>query len=435
MTGKQFLKSIMTSTLSLALILAVSAGTVPAQAAPLDDLRQQQSSLQQQGKQLDDQLQKLKNDKAQQQQYQEALRAKGINLEQQIDSKNQQIWDLDSDIFQKQKTIAAKQKDIDANFEKLKERVCALYLTGEASNLEIVLNAKNIMDLADKTEILRVVSEHDTALINTLKSDLNSVEEQKAAIEQNRKAVGNAKTSLVQNRKQLNALAQEAARTIAALNESQQNVESAQANNKQAQQAADASVSQWLSDYYASQENASQENSAGSGSGTGSNAGTGSNTGSSRSSGGSTGESSDNAAGGSSGGGSDTYSNPGPSSGGSASGMVSLAGRYIGRQYEWGAAGPNTFDCSGFVSYVANRSGWSFGRLTVGGLHGICRPVSNPQRGDLIFYSDYEHVGIYIGGGRAIQCDGDQTHTTPGVETVSLSGYWGNQVESYGRLP
>ncbi len=422
MTGKQFLSSIMTSTVALALVLAASAGTAaPARAATLGELRQQQSSLQQQGQQLDGQLQKLKNDKAQQQQYQATLRAKGMNLEQQIDSKNQQIWDLDADIFQKQKVIAEKQKDIEADYEKLKERVRAIYETGEASNLEILLNAKNIMDLADKAEVLEVVSKHDTALINTLKSDLNTVKEQKAAIEQNRKSVSDAKKSLEQNRQQLTALAQEAAKTSARLDQNQQKLESAQADNQQAQQAADALVSQWLSGADTSEDSgAARTSGGGSGSASGGNSGGGT-------SGRSSGNRSESP--------SYTHSDPAPSSGGSASRMVSVAGRYIGRSYEWGAAGPSTFDCSGFVSYVANHSGWNFGRRDVGGLHALCSPVSNPQPGDLVFYSDYDHVGIYIGGGRAIQCDGDQTHSRPGVETVSLSGYWSGRIDSFGRLP
>ncbi len=446
MTGRRVLKSILASTLVLSLVLAASAGTAPAHAASLDDLRRQQSSLQQQGTQLDSQLQKLKNDKARQLQYEEALEAKGENLERQIDSKNKQIWDLDSDIFEKQKIIAGKQKDIKADYEKLKGRVRALYEAGEASDLEIILNAKNIMDLADKAEILRVVSEHDTALINTLKSDLNSVKAEKAAIERNRKSVSDAKDSLEKNRQQLSALAGEAAKTVAALDQNQQGVESARADNKEALQTADASIREWLSSYYASRESSTVGSSSGSVSGK-SSGGTQESSGSApagssatksrvspdRGSGGgtagSTGSSRENPVVPS------VRSGSGRSSGGSASKMVSVAGKYIGSKYEWGAEGPDTFDCSGFVSYVAARSGWSFGRADVGGLHALCSPVSTPQAGDLIFYSDYDHVGIYVGGGRAIQCDGDQTHSEPGVETVSLSGYWNSRIDSYGRLP
>ncbi len=182
MNGKHILKSTAAAVLSLAMILSVSAGSVTAQATSLNDLKQKQTGLEQKGQDLDNQLQKLKGDKAKQQQYKDALDAKCVNLEQQIDSKDLQIKQLDADILAKQKSIAGKQKNIDADFKRLKERVYALYLTGEASNLEVILNAKNIMDLADKTEILQVVSEHDTKLIDELKADMNSDMLKNAAI-------------------------------------------------------------------------------------------------------------------------------------------------------------------------------------------------------------------------------------------------------------
>lgn len=388
MTGRHLFRRTAAAALFVAVVFAVSAGTVPAQATPLGDLRQKQTSLQQQGKQLDAQIQKLKNDAAKQQQYKDALDAKSLNLEQQIDSKDMQIRRLDADIQQKEQSIAAKQKAIKTNFEKLKGRVCALYKTGEASKIEIILSAKNVMDLADKTEILRVVSEHDTGLINTLKSDLNSVKAQKAAIVQNRKTVSAAKTSLVQNRQQLVALSGEAEKAIANLSRNRQDAESAQAGNQKAQRETDAFVNRWLSSYYISRSD--------SGSGSGSGAG-----------------------------------------GGQLATMMAEARKYIGVPYNFGGKDPSSFDCSGYVSWVLNHSGWNVGYRTAADLRSYCGTVSASaaRPGDLVFFagtykSGISHVGIYVGNNTMLDAGG----VGDGVNYSHFDTSSGH-FHSFGRLP
>ena len=69
--------------------------------------------------------------------------------------------------------------------------------------------------------------------------------------------------------------------------------------------------------------------------------------------------------------------------------MLAEAEKYLGYPYVWGGSSPSTsFDCSGFVSWVINHSGWNVGRLGAQGLYNICTPVSmaNAQPGDLIFF-------------------------------------------------
>ena len=252
MAGKRMIKTAVAAMLALAVVGAVSVRPVPAKATTLGELQQKQAQLQQKSKSLDSQLQQLKNNKAQQQQYKDALDAKIDNLAQQIGAKSDQINQLDADILAKQNQIAAKQKDIDADFQKLKERVYALYLTGEASDLEIILNAKNIMDLADKAELLQVISKHDTDLMNALKDDMNSIAQQKTEIEKSRKVVSDAKTSLEQNEQQIQQLSNESASVIASLNKSQKNIEATKAATEQDEQEASNAVDQWFANYYSS---------------------------------------------------------------------------------------------------------------------------------------------------------------------------------------
>ena len=71
--------------------------------------------------------------------------------------------------------------------------------------------------------------------------------------------------------------------------------------------------------------------------------------------------------------------------------MLTEAEKYLGYPYVWGGSSPATsFDCSGFVSWVINHSGWNVGRLGAQGLYNICTPTSSPKPGDLVFF-----VGTY----------------------------------------
>ena len=91
--------------------------------------------------------------------------------------------------------------------------------------------------------------------------------------------------------------------------------------------------------------------------------------------------------------------------------MLSEAEKYLGYPYVWGGSSPATsFDCSGFVSWVINHSGWNVGRLGAQGLYNICTPTSNPQPGDLVFFKGtydtpgVSHCGIYVGDNKMLHC-------------------------------
>ncbi len=203
LTGKRFVQTVTAAALSLAIIFTASAGSVPAEATSLDDLQQKQTDLKKQQNEIDSRLAQLKNDKSQKTAYKATLDAKISGLEDQIANEQKQINQFDADIREKQKEIAGKQTEVNEDFAKLKDRVRALYLTGEASNLEIILNAKNIMDLADKSEVMKVIAEHDTGLMNKLKSDMESIKKQKDEIDSERASVAKGKADLEGNRQQL----------------------------------------------------------------------------------------------------------------------------------------------------------------------------------------------------------------------------------------
>lgn len=115
--------------------------------------------------------------------------------------------------------------------------------------------------------------------------------------------------------------------------------------------------------------------------------------------------------------------------------ILKEAEKYLGFPYVWGGSSPSTsFDCSGFVSYVYNQCGWSFGRLGAQGLYNISTRTSNPKPGDLVFFTGtydtpgISHVGIYVGDGWMLHC-GDP------ISYANLNtSYWQSHFYAYGKL-
>ena len=117
--------------------------------------------------------------------------------------------------------------------------------------------------------------------------------------------------------------------------------------------------------------------------------------------------------------------------------MMDEATKYLGYPYVWGGSTPATsFDCSGFVCWVVNHSGWSVGRTTAEGLRQLCVRVSPEEArpGDLIFFEGtYDtvgasHVGIYVGDNKMIHC-GDP------IQYANInSSYFSSHFMQFGRL-
>ena len=84
--------------------------------------------------------------------------------------------------------------------------------------------------------------------------------------------------------------------------------------------------------------------------------------------------------------------------------VVSRAYSKLGCAYSWGGIGPNSFDCSGFVSYCLTGRYCRLG--TTGTFMGWTR-VSDPQPGDVVVNS--YHTGIYIGNGQMIHASDYKT--------------------------
>ncbi|MGN0708352.1 MAG: CD1108 family mobile element protein [Faecalibacterium sp.] len=117
--------------------------------------------------------------------------------------------------------------------------------------------------------------------------------------------------------------------------------------------------------------------------------------------------------------------------------LMQEAQKHLGTPYVWGGSTPETgFDCSGFVCWVLNQSGYEVGRTTAEGLWQKSTPISESEArpGDLVFFEGtYDtpgrsHIGIYVGGGMMISA-GD-----PVKYSNIHSSYWEKHLSGFGRI-
>jgi cell wall-associated NlpC family hydrolase len=119
--------------------------------------------------------------------------------------------------------------------------------------------------------------------------------------------------------------------------------------------------------------------------------------------------------------------------------LLNFARAQLGKPYRGGAAGPNAFDCSGFVTYVMNQSGYAhFSRGSSASMYSRFQRISagEARGGDLVFFSGtvggrggITHVGLYIGGGMMI-------HAAPrGIAYDNInSGYYRSHLAGFARV-
>ena len=259
-----------TLALALAVFMLQGAGGGEAIAASLTELQQEQAKLEQEQEENDAKLASLKADQSKQQEYKDALDAQMQNLQSQIDGLNAQINGLDASIEEKNTAIAEKQKNIDEDVETLKERLCAIYMMGDASTLEILLQSESVIDMAQKVELLNIITEHDTKLIAQLTADMESIADEKAEIESEKEQVAAARTELESKGSELASVQAEAERVLEELNQSVASVQAESDRIAEEKAQASAEIDQWWKDYYAQ---LAAQNSSSSGSSGGSSSG------------------------------------------------------------------------------------------------------------------------------------------------------------------
>ena len=331
----------------LAALITSSLVVTPVLAAPsVDDLQKSKASAQSEVNSLQSQLQ--------------SIVSKITQLEADLTTKGEEIIQAQADLEQAQ-------EDEKTQYAAMKLRIKYMYEAGDATALESLVSSEDFSDLLSKAEYVQSVHGYDRDKLEEYVATKQKIADLKDQLETEQSQLESMQTEYETEESNLTTLIDSKQAEVADLDSQiQEAAEKAAKEEEERQKKAEEERQKQLQ--AASQNSTTTNSNSGS-----SNSSSSSNKGNSRSSSSS-------------------------SSGSYVSGStVSRAYSALGKPYVWGAAGPNSFDCSGLVSFcLTGRYSHTYSSSDFVGL----TKVSNPQPGDICVRVG--HVGVYIGGGQMI---------------------------------
>lgn len=332
----------------LAALITSSLVVTPVLAAPsVDDLQKSKASAQSEVNSLQSQLQ--------------SIVSKITQLEADLTTKGEEIIQAQADLEQAQ-------EDEKTQYAAMKLRIKYMYEAGDATALESLVSSEDFSDLLSKAEYVQSVHGYDRDKLEEYVATKQKIADLKDQLETEQSQLESMQTEYETEESNLTTLIDSKQAEVADLDSQiQEAAEKAAKEEEERQKKAEEERQKQLQ---AASQNSTTTNS---------NSGSSNNSSSSSNKGNSSSSSSS-------------------SSGSYVSGStVSRAYSALGKPYVWGAAGPNSFDCSGLVSFcLTGRYSHTYSSSDFVGL----TKVSNPQPGDICVRVG--HVGVYIGGGQMI---------------------------------
>ena len=323
------------------------------------------------------------------------------SLQSQLTTLMGKVNTLESELIQTGEDITKAQGDLEVAQEKEKEQYAAMknrikymYEAGNDSAFETLVTSEDFTDLLSKAEYVQNVHSYDRKQLQEYVETKQQISDLKDSLEKDQKELESKQVEYEKQGDNLNNLITSKSAEVANLDsEIQAAAEAAarEAAERAAKEAAEKAAREAERQQAAASNNNSastsnRNNTTSSSTATSNRNNTTSSSSSSSSSASATTKPSNSS--------SSTTTSGTNANGGS---IVSRAYSQLGKPYVWGACGPNSFDCSGFVSYCLTGS---YSRLgTTLTFMGWTR-VSNPQPGDVV--TTATHCGIYIGNGQMI---------------------------------
>lgn len=328
----------------------------------------------------------------------DSLAADLKDCQKSFDENEGQLQQTATDIVNKEQEITETTQKLDAAKEMLSKRVRSSYKSGVSSVLELLMGSTNMQDLISRIHYMDSVSQEDARTIDNVRDLSRELSNQKAALE----------TKQTEEQAQGKKLQAQIDEIQSKLKEAQTYYNSLSAEAQAAiQKQAENTDSQAAFVMGALQENSNNTQSASANSASQSD---------NQRSGGSTSSSSS------------TPSTPRSHSYSNAGGPVANAYQLLGQGYRyiWGSSDPSNggFDCSGFTQYIFRLAGYPISRTTwtqsdeIKAKGNWKTSTSQLVAGDLVFFDNCNHVGIYVGGDQFIH-----SSCSRGPVCVSLSGY------------
>ena len=208
--------------LLLSLLLAVP---LQASAVTIDEVQTRQEELAQENAQLEEKLATLKEDESAALEYQATLEEKIGVVEEKIDTARENIQLMDEEILVLEKKLDAAQEEYQETLDLFAQRVRALYKTGNADTLAVLLNSKSFSEFALKTEMMSAVARHDQEIVDQLTEYVDATQADREELQKLQEEVAQNKRDLESDQDELKDLNAENEAVIADLVDQQLMVE------------------------------------------------------------------------------------------------------------------------------------------------------------------------------------------------------------------
>ena len=328
----------------------------------------------------------LKKEKASKQNEVSSLQSQLTTLMGKVNTLESELIQTGEDITKAQSDLVVAQKKEKEQYAAMKKRIKYMYEAGNDSAFETLVTSDDFTDLLSKAEYVQNVLSYDRKQLQEYVETKQQISDLKDSLEKDQKELESKQAEYEKQGDNLNNLITSKSAEVANLDsEIQAAAEAAakEAAERAAKEAAEKAAKEVAKKQQVSAANNStssnRNNSTTSNNTTSNKNNTSNTTRPSRPSG------------------NNTSSNTTSGSNANGGTIVSRAYSQLGKPYVWGAYGPSSFDCSGFVSYCLTGSYTRLGTTLT--FMGWTR-VSNPQPGDVV--TTATHCGIYIGNGQMI---------------------------------
>ena len=307
----------------------------------------------------------LKKEKAAKQSEVSSLQSQLTTLMGKVNTLESELIQTGEDITKAQGDLEVAQEKEKEQYAAMKKRIKYMYEAGNDSAFETLVTSEDFTDLLSKAEYVQNVHSYDRKQLQEYVETKQQISDLKDSLEKDQKELESKQVEYEKQGDNLNNLITSKSAEVANLDSE---IQAAASNNNAASTSNRNNTTSNRNNTTSNRNNTTSSSSS-------SNSSASATTKPSNSS-------------------SSTTTSGTNANGGS---IVSRAYSQLGKPYVWGACGPNSFDCSGFVSYCLTGS---YSRLgTTLTFMGWTR-VSNPQPGDVV--TTATHCGIYIGNGQMI---------------------------------
>lgn len=339
----------------------------------------------------------LKKEKASKQNEVSSLQSQLTTLMGKVNTLESELIQTGEDITKAQSDLVVAQKKEKEQYAAMKKRIKYMYEAGNDSAFETLVTSDDFTDLLSKAEYVQNVHSYDRKQLQEYVETKQQISDLKDSLEKDQKELESKQAEYEKQGDNLNNLITSKSAEVANLDsEIQAAAEAAakEAAERAAKEAAEKAAKEAAKKQQASAANNSTSSNRNNSTTSNRNNTTSSSTATSNRNNTTSSSSSASVATKPSNSSSSTTTSGTNANGGS---IVSRAYSQLGKPYVWGACGPSSFDCSGFVSYCLTGSYTRLGTTLT--FMGWTR-VSNPQPGDVV--TTATHCGIYIGNGQMI---------------------------------